>query len=76
MDWLTKVAHFVPVKTTYTEPQLADLYSYQIVYFRGVPIRIVSDIGIQFILKFWERLHKTLDTQLNFNFAYRPQIEE
>jgi hypothetical protein len=40
---LTKVAHFRLVKTTYTGPQLAELYSYRIVCFHGVPMRIVSD---------------------------------
>jgi hypothetical protein len=29
-----------------------------------VPKKIVSDRGTQFTLKFWERLHETLDTQL------------
>jgi hypothetical protein len=33
VDRLAKVAHFIPVKTTYTGPQLAELYSYRIVYF-------------------------------------------
>jgi hypothetical protein len=39
----------------------------------GVPKRIVSARGTQFILKFWESLHKTLDTHLNFSFAYHLQ---
>jgi hypothetical protein len=26
MDRLTRVAHFIPVKTTYSRPQLAELY--------------------------------------------------
>jgi hypothetical protein len=29
----------------------------------------------QFISKFWERLHETLDTQLFFSSAYHPQID-
>jgi hypothetical protein len=55
VDWLTKVAHFRLVKTTYIGPQLAKLYSYRIVYFHGVLLRIVSDRETQVILKFWER---------------------
>jgi transposase InsO family protein len=39
----------------------------------GVPKKIVSDKGTQFSSKFWERLHKTLDTQLRFSSAYHPQ---
>jgi hypothetical protein len=62
MDWLTKVAHFIPVKTTYSGPQLAELYMLGIVYLHGVPKMIVSNRGTQFTLRFWERLHETLDT--------------
>jgi hypothetical protein len=63
MDRLTKVAHFIPVKTTYSGPQLALLYMSRIVYLHRVPKKIVSDRGTQFTLKFWEMLHETLDTQ-------------
>jgi hypothetical protein len=62
MDQLVKVAHFVPVNMTYTRPQLAELYMSRIVCLHGVSKKIVSDRGTQFTLKFWERLHETLDT--------------
>jgi transposase InsO family protein len=75
VDQLTKVAHCIPVKITYSEPQLAELYMSRIVCLRGVPKKIVSDTGTQFTLKFWERLHETLDTQLHFSSAYHPQID-
>jgi hypothetical protein len=39
----------------------------------GVLKKIVSDRGTQFTLRFWERLHETLETQLRFNSAYHPQ---
>jgi hypothetical protein len=45
VDRLTKVAHFIPVKTTYSELQLAELYMSRIVYLHGVPKKIVSDRG-------------------------------
>jgi hypothetical protein len=56
VDRLAKVAHFIPIKMTYTGPQLAELYSYRIVYLHGVPMRIVSDRETQVILMFLERL--------------------
>jgi hypothetical protein len=43
MDRLTKVAHFIPVKTTYKGTQLAELYMSQIVCLHGVTKKIVSD---------------------------------
>jgi transposase InsO family protein len=72
---LTNVAHFIPIKTTYSGPQLAELYISRIIYLLGVPEQIVSDRGTQFTSKFWERLHETLDTQLHFSSAYHPQTD-
>jgi transposase InsO family protein len=73
VDRLTKVAHFIPIKTTYSGPQLAELYMSSIVYLHGVPKKIVSNRGTQFTSKFWERLHEIVDTQSCFSSAYHPQ---
>jgi hypothetical protein len=75
VDQLTKVAHFIPVKTTYSGPQLAELYMSKIVCLHGVLKKIVSDRGTQFTSKFWERMHETLDTQLRFSSAYHPRTD-
>ena len=45
VDRLTKVAHFIPVKTTYTSAKLAKIYMTRIVCLHGVPRTIVSDRG-------------------------------
>jgi IS30 family transposase len=75
VDRLTKVTHFIPVKTTYSGPQLAELYMSRMVCPHGVPRKIVSDRGMQFTSRFWERLHETLDTPLCFCSTYHPQTE-
>jgi hypothetical protein len=75
VDHITKVAHFTPVKTTYSELQLTELYMSRIICLHGVPKKIVSNRGTQFTLKFWERLHETLDTQLHFSYAYHAQTD-
>jgi hypothetical protein len=69
---LTKVAHFIPIKTIYYRMQLAELYMSRIVCLHGVPKKIVSNRGTLFTLKFWERLHETLDIQLRFSYSYHP----
>jgi hypothetical protein len=43
MDRRTKVTHFIPVKTTYSGSQLAELYMSRILYLNGVRKKIVSD---------------------------------
>jgi hypothetical protein len=72
VDRLTKVAHFIPFKTTYSTLQLAKLYISRIVCLHGVPKMIISDRGTQFTSRIWERLHETLDTQLHFSSSYHP----
>jgi hypothetical protein len=70
VDHLTKVAHFIPVKMTYSGAKLAELYMSRIVYLHGVPKKIMSDRGSQFTSKFWEKLHESMDTKLNFSSAH------
>jgi hypothetical protein len=72
MDRLTKVAHFILVKTTYSGATLVELYMSWIVCLHGVPKKIMSDSGSQFTSKFWEKLHESMDTKLNFSSAYHP----
>ncbi|WVZ52959.1 hypothetical protein U9M48_003957 [Paspalum notatum var. saurae] len=57
VDRLTKVAHFIPVNTTYSGARLAELYISRIVCLHSVPKRIISDRGSQFTSRFWEQLH-------------------
>ena len=75
IDRLTKVAYFIPVKTTYAGNKLAELYMARIVCLHGVPKSIVSDRGSQFTSRFWESLHEALGTKLNFSTAYHPQTD-
>jgi transposase InsO family protein len=75
VDQLTEVTDFIPVNTTYSGAKLAELYMSQIVCLHGVPKKIVSDRGSQFTSKFWEKLHESMDTKLNFSSAYHPQTD-
>jgi transposase InsO family protein len=75
VDRVTKVAHFIPVNTTYSGARLAELYISRIVCLHGVPKKIISDRGSQFTSRFWEQLHDSLDTKLRFSTAYHPQID-
>ena len=52
VDRLTKVAHFLPVHTTFKVGKLADLYVSRIVSLHGVPKAIISDRGSVFTSQF------------------------
>jgi transposase InsO family protein len=72
---LTKIAHFIPVKTTYTSAKLADINMKRIVCLHGVPKNIVSDRGTHFTSHFWKQLHESLGTRLEFSTLFHPQID-
>nr|ABA92058.1 retrotransposon protein, putative, Ty3-gypsy subclass [Oryza sativa Japonica Group] len=63
VDRLTKVAHFIPVHTTYSGKKLAELYLARIMCLHGVPKKIVSDRGSQFTSKFCTAYHPQTDGQ-------------
>jgi hypothetical protein len=72
VDRLTKVAHFIPIKMIYSGAKLAEVFMSRIVCLHGVPKKIMSDRGSQFTSKFWEKLHESMDTKLNFSSSYHP----
>jgi transposase InsO family protein len=75
VDRLTKAAHFIPVKTTYNNTVLAELYMSRIVCLHGIPKKIISDRGTQFTSHFWQQLHEALGTHSKFSSAYHPQTD-
>ena len=75
VDRLTKTAHFLPIKKTYSTDRLARLYVNRIVCLHGVLLSIVSDRGTTFTLVFWRELHKAMGTRLDFSTTFHPQTD-
>jgi transposase InsO family protein len=75
VDSLTKDAHFIPVRTTYSGAKLIELYMSRIICPHGVSKKIMSDRRSQFTSKFWENLHESMDNKHNFSSAYHPQTD-
>jgi hypothetical protein len=76
VDRLTKIAHFLPVKTDHPVAIYAQLYIARILSLHEIPKTIVSDRGPQFVSKLWKELHKSLGTKLLHSLAYHPQTSE
>ena len=53
VDWLTKSAHFLVVRMTFTLERFCRLYIREIVRLHGVPVSIVSDRDPRFTAHFW-----------------------
>ncbi|GAB2284509.1 hypothetical protein Dimus_039673 [Dionaea muscipula] len=75
VDRLTKSAHFLPVKVTFSLERLARLYIREIIRLHGAPVTIVSDRDPRFVSKFWGALHREFGTRLSFSTAYHPQTD-
>ncbi|KAL0551537.1 hypothetical protein IC582_010626 [Cucumis melo] len=72
VDRLTKSAHFIMGKSTYTASKWAKLHMSEIVRLHGVPVSIVSDRDARFTSKFWKGLHAAMGTRLDFSIAFHP----
>ena len=70
---LTKSAHFLPIKITYSLEQLADLYVKEIVRLHGVPRSIILDRDSRFTLAFWRSVQRAMGTKLKFSTAFHLQ---
>ncbi|KAJ0854279.1 putative nucleotidyltransferase, Ribonuclease H [Helianthus annuus] len=73
VDRLTKSAHFLPIKETYSSDMLAQLYVNKIVALHGIPVSIISDRDTRYTSHFWKSFQQSLGTRLNFSTAYHPQ---
>ncbi|MCO5605677.1 hypothetical protein L7F22_059860 [Adiantum nelumboides] len=75
VDMLTKVAHLIPIKTTYRAFDISRVFIKEIFRLHGLPKRIVSNRDTKFTSKFWTSLFQAIGTQLCFSTAYHPQTD-
>ena len=74
IDKLSKYAHFIPVKSTYKEINIAEIFMKEIFRLHKIPKMVILDRDVKFTSKFWKELFAGLDTNMNFNTSYHPQI--
>ncbi|TYK20873.1 pol protein [Cucumis melo var. makuwa] len=72
VDTLTKSAHFIPGKSTYTATKWAQLYMSEIVRLHGVLMSIVSDRDARFTSKFWKGLQAAMGTSFRATIGMTP----
>ncbi|GKE00499.1 putative reverse transcriptase domain-containing protein [Tanacetum coccineum] len=73
IDRLTKSAHFLPMKETYSMEKLTRQYLKEVVSRHEVPVSIISDRDSRFTSHFSQSLQKALGTQLDMSTAYHLQ---
>ena len=75
VDRLTKSAHFLAVRMTFTLERFYRLYIREIVRLHGVPVSIVLDRDPRFTTHFWKSFQKAMGTRLTMSTAFHPQID-
>lgn len=74
-DRLTKMVRCVPMTTTVTAPEVAEMFVENVVRLYGVPQEIVSDRDSKFTSAFWQALFRSLGTKLSMSSSYHPQSD-
>jgi hypothetical protein len=75
VEKLTKTINFIPIKTTYKETKIVEIYMKEVSRLHGVPKEIVSDQDSKFTPKFWRGLFKGFKTNLNLSKTYHPESD-
>ena len=73
VDRLTKSAHFLAVRMTFTLEEFYRLYIREIVRLHGVLVSIVLDRDPRFMAHFCKSFQKAMGTQLTMSTAFHSQ---
>ena len=73
VDQLTKSAHFLVVRMTFTLEEFCRLYIREIFRLHGMPISIVTDRDPRFTAHFWKSFQRARGTQLMMSIYFNPQ---
>uniref|UniRef100_A0A803TM75 Gypsy retrotransposon integrase-like protein 1 n=1 Tax=Anolis carolinensis TaxID=28377 RepID=A0A803TM75_ANOCA len=72
LDLFSKQAHFIALTKLPSAEKLAELYINYIYKLHGCPSRVVSDRGVQFTAKFWEKFLEMLGAERSMSSAFHP----
>ncbi|KAK1421015.1 hypothetical protein QVD17_23053 [Tagetes erecta] len=75
VDRLTKSAHFLPIRESYSSEHMAEVYMKEVISRHGVPVSIVSDRDTRFTSRYWRKFQEELGTRLLISTAYHPQTD-
>jgi len=75
VDSAGKRSHFVETVTTVTAARAANLYLWNIWKLHGLPRKVVSDCGPQFVAAFMKELYRLLGIEATTSTAYHPQTD-
>ena len=75
VDWFTKKSFSLPTNSTIMSKGIATLYQDRVFSEHGIPKKVISDWGPQFVSKFMKELYETMGIKGNPSTAYHPQTD-
>lgn len=76
VDWLSKGAHFTPLKHPFTAASVAWVFFfYNMVNLHSILRSIVTNRGMLFMSSFWQELFALQGSKLKANSFYHPQTD-
>jgi len=75
IDSVSKRVHFVRTYTTVIVEEVARLFLHHVWKLHGLPKRVVSDRGPQFVASFTKKLYRLLGIRLSSSIAWHPQTD-
>jgi hypothetical protein len=76
VDKLSKVSHFIPVKSTCKEIDISNIFMKYIFKLHGMPKKIISERDKKITSNFWKYLFSRFETKFIFGTSYHPQTNE
>ena len=75
VDLVGKHAHFMETVTMITATGAANLYLQHVWKHHGLPHKVISDCGAQFITEFMRELYRLLGIEIGTSTAYHPKTD-
>ena len=75
VDRFSKKAYFLPCNTTITSQGVANLYKEHVFREHGLPRKVISDRGSQFVSSFMKNLYDLLGIEANPSTTYHAQTD-
>lgn len=75
VDRFSKMAHFIPCKTTSSAPNVAELFFSEIVRLQELTQSFTTDHDTRSLSHFWQTLWARLGTRLDISSAYHPPTD-
>lgn len=72
---LSKIAHFIPLKTDFIRTIVADVFIKNVLKIHGIPKSFISGRDKVFLSNFWHHLFTAMGTTLSMSSVYHPQMD-